>query len=142
MMLVMFGMILVMSTSVIFFSQRQLRATVDQEQTERSFQVAEAGIQYTLFLLNSGVYNTEQILTAGPIEKEMDDEILGEDSGTFTLSFSPVEGAPAGKAVNVTSEGRDSAGISCQHVEARIERFNAEITYYGITKWDHLPECD
>lgn len=141
MMLVLLGVTIVMLAGTVSFLSNQFSVGANQEQEERSFQVAEAGAHYALFLLNEGVYTTEELLAMQTTTQPVVDN--GETRGEFTLTFSSVAGTQSGDAIQVVSSGRDASRDICQTLVVVIHRTDIFFTSpYEITSWDHAVTCD
>lgn len=110
---------------------RQARETTNQVQEEQAFHLAEAGVQYTLWLLDpdGGGYLPAALppVTAHPVI-----DAAGKTVGTFFLVFS--NGQP--DSVTVTSIGKDAVIMNrCQTIVADIA---ASDGVYRVVSWDHL----
>ncbi|MGH9856910.1 MAG: hypothetical protein ACRD4B_03600 [Acidobacteriota bacterium] len=142
MMMVIFGMFAVMLAASVAFINRQFHQTVDQEREELAFHMAEAGVQYTLFLLNDGVHNTETLLQQGEL---LEQSLYGiqyvENPGIYNLYFASLSGADAGQGLRVVSVGLDTGQQQCQTIVAEIRRFSSQEAAYALSAWDHRPVC-
>lgn len=136
MLLVILGMVAVISGATILFVNRQFTQTVNQEQEEQAFHVAEAGVNVIIFGLNESVFTTE-----GLVQLET---LMGEvtGSGSYTLTFSPVNGSLPGQNVRVLSHGRDTTGKFCQALEVVIHRTDEARQQFVVDQWDHLSGCE
>ena len=79
--LVLLSSFLVIMTAWSRFAARQAHVTVDQGAEEKAFHVSEAGIEYVLFLLNSGLYAPDGLPS---FVKEID----GVSGSIYELTFS------------------------------------------------------
>jgi len=139
MMLMVFGLLLVMLGGSIAFISRQFRDTVNQEQGEQAFYAAEAGVQYTLFLLNSGVYSISQLVELGSLEHNVNDDQTDSRVGIATIQF--YAGSET-DTMRVISFGSDNAGKYCQAIIVDIRRGQVgNAQPFIITAWDHYLSC-
>ncbi len=134
-MLVMLAMFTVIAIATSTYIDRQYILTINQEQEERSFHLAEAGVHYTLFLLNDGIYTTQELVDMETFTDTVTKS--GQDIGRFDLFFSSL-GSP-GEGVIVTAEGRDTSLDICQAVTATVQR--SGIGYF-VASWDHGVGCE
>lgn len=130
---------MVMMIAGIGLLNTQFHQTTDQEQEEKAFGAADAGVQYAYWLLRSGNINP-QTLPGQQVIQPVTDPDTGETSGTFTLDFTwqPVGGFDE---LTVFSSGQDVANKKTQAVVAKIQAYDAgggTIGYY-IKSWDHQP---
>lgn len=134
--LVFFVVFLVIATAWLSFAVRQSHEVTDQEQEEQAFQVAEAGVEYTLFLLNSGVYTVDGLVgLSSPIVQVVSDA-AGKIVGSYELTFSNTGGTPltvSALAHDLELEGR------CQRIVADIEVMTGALagTEYYVRSWNH-----
>lgn len=136
MLLVILGMVAVISGATILFVNRQFTQTVNQEQEEQAFHVAEAGVNVVIFGLNESVFTTE-----GLVQLEvLSGQVAG--AGTYTLTFSPVGGSRPGQNIRVLSQGRDTTGRFCQALEVVVHRTDEARQQFVVDQWDHLPGCE
>ncbi len=140
MMLVLLGVMLVMLTATVTFIGNQFSAGADQEQEERSFHVAEAGIHYVLFLLNQGVNTTEELVSQQELTQSVTEK--GVTLGEFTVKISSIAGSQTSEAIQVVSSGRDASRNICQTVVVEIRRTGSHPAGpYEIASWDHAVTC-
>lgn len=134
-----FGMFLVMMIAAIGYVNRQFKQVANQKEIEQGFQVAESGVDYTLFLLRSHTRTISDLLASEPITRSVEDPLGKGVVGNFTLTFVPVDDAPLADAFSVVAFGRPVNLGVCSGIAARIE-----LTARGefvITEWRHLPKC-
>lgn len=125
----------VIMTAWAQFASRQAHTVTNQEQEEQAFAVAEAGIERSLFLLNSGVHEPDTMISNGSIVDEVINPETGEVTGTYVLSFSG-----GGTTLNVTSVGYDFIQAErCQEIDAVIETVTGALSaaQYYVNEFDH-----
>ena len=147
MVLVLVGMVIVFLVSGVLLSGRQYNATVEQEEEERAFHAAEAGIHYTLYLLNSPFSAEDEfsLLDKGFWPQQMVQHQDTEDVlGTYDLVFDPLPDEPvdSGKGLSVYSLGQDDRRARCQLLRAEIRRHNRLQAVYRVAAWDHQSGCN
>lgn len=139
MMLVIFTMFLVFVIATAGLVSRQFHVIVDQEQEEQAFQLADAGVNYAVWLLQNNLVNLAS--PAGVNDHEITDFTKNPEEliGTFDLSFATQSGAASGPVlVNVTSVGEDAVKKDRkQTIDARL--YSADRAAYAIIGWNHRP---
>lgn len=130
----------IMIASVRFIN-RQFRATVNTEGKTASFRLADAGVDYTIFLLGSGTKSVPALVNEEqPLERTVVDPFSDEPAGTFSLTFEADSGAPT-EAVTVTSVGRSALGGNpCYTITADVARASGT-TIYQIVAWSSTASC-
>lgn len=144
MVLVLTAMVIVFLVSGVLLSGRQYNATVEQEEEERAFHAAEAGVHYALYLLNSEFYGEDEfsLLSKGSWpEQTVSQEDTGKILGTYELMFMPLPDGSVGKGLTVYSLGKDTRGKRCQLIRAEVNRVSTLEAAYGVAVWDHQSEC-
>lgn len=134
-----FGMFLIMMIAAIGYVSRQFKQVANQKEIEQGFQVAESGVDYTLFLLRSHTKTIPDLLADGSLTQPVADPLGKGEVGSFTVNFVPVDDAPAGDAFSAVAFGRPVNLGVCSGIAARIE-----LTVQGefvITQWRQLPQC-
>lgn len=134
-----FGMFLIMMIAAISYVSRQFKQVANQKEIEQGFQVAESGVDYTLFLLRSSVKTISDLLASEPITQTVNSPLGKGNVGSFTLTFAPVADAPSVDALLVVAEGRPVNLDVCSGISARIELTSKG--QFVITQWRHLPKC-
>lgn len=137
--------ILVLSLAIVFsiiaatsaqLVTRQNRETIDQEQEEQAFGLADAGVYYTQWLLdpNGAALSVDDLLNNPPSETTNHAITTngGETIGTFTITF--LAGAD-NDFIDISVEGKDFGVDICQDVMATLTRFDTE--EFLITDWEH-----
>ncbi|MFH1354369.1 MAG: Calx-beta domain-containing protein [bacterium] len=135
--LMFFVVFLVIATAWLGFAVRQSHEVTDQEQEEQAFQVGEAGVERTLFFLNSGVYTPDDLLgLSSPLVGVVQDA-AGHIMGSYELTFA----GAGGGSVTVTALAHDlEVENRCQRIVADIESMTgalADTTEYYARSWDH-----
>lgn len=135
--LVFFVVFLVIATAWLSFAARQSHEVADQEQEEQAFQIGEAGIERTLFFLNSGVYTPDDLLgLSTPLVGVVQDG-SGKVMGSYELTFA----GAGGGSVTVTALAHDiEVEKRCQRVVAAIDSMTgalADTAEYYVRSWDH-----
>lgn len=120
MVLVIVFMILVMFMGSVGIISRELHVTSDAAQKERVYRVAEAGIQYVLFLQQGAGYTTDQIFAKSGAAKDVVDPTSNEVIGRYTITVEKLELPLDG--VTVESRGVSPSGQFCSRVTTRLER--------------------
>lgn len=121
----------------IRFIARQSNQTVQQEQEEQAFEIADAGANYVLWLLSASGGNKSPLsLVASPPPSTRDHAIAnqaGQSIGKFDLFFGPA----CPDSLSFRSVGYDQIKTNlCQVVDGTAKLFsNGE---YRLIKWDHL----
>lgn len=135
------GIFLVMMVAGATLIQRLAHYTTDQEAEEHAFAAADAGVNYTAWLLNSGTKTPAQLNGSPAPTKDVINEEPEPDEiiGTFDVSFaaSVVNGADR---VTVTAIGKDyNRQDVCQTIEAAIQEIQpgAGAGSFALIKWDH-----
>lgn len=138
MVLAIVAMIIVMFIGSIGVVSRELHVTVDATQKERAYRIADAGIQYVLFLVGN-VGKTPTQLASSPstgvngLTRTVTDPITNTDIGSYTLTvstLSPIDG------VDVISLGTNTSGF-CSQVKATIKNITGipgQYLAYGWTR--------
>lgn len=136
MVLVIVAMLMVMFIGSIGVVSRELHVTADATQKERAYRIAEAGIQYVLFLIGK-VGKTPTELASSPstgvngLTTTVTDPITNISIGSYTLSVSslvPIDG------VDVISRGTSSSGF-CSQVKASIKNTSGIAGQYLAYGW-------
>ena len=111
---------------------RQFHALTDQEQRERAFQVAEAGVHYVLWELN----HAGQLPASLPTLTNLAvlDPSTGNPVGTFDISLIS-ENVGTEIFVSVTASGRAENSLTSQVIVAGLRSSNNSAYY--IDTWDH-----
>lgn len=134
--LVFFVVFLVIATAWLSFAVRQSHEVTDQEQEEQAFQIGEAGIERTLFFLNSGVYTQDDLVELSvPLVGVVQDR-SGNTMGSYELTFD-VAGSGL---ITVTALAHDIEVTGrCQRVVADIESMTGALAgpEYYVRSWDH-----
>jgi len=134
--LVFFVVFLVIATAWLSFAVRQSHEVTDQEQEEQAFQIGEAGIERTLFFLNSGVYTQDDLAgLSAPVVGVVQDK-SGKTMGSYELTFDVAGSGP----LTVTALAHDiELEKRCQRVVADIESMTGVLTgpEYYVRSWDH-----
>lgn len=96
-----------------------------------AFHVSEAGIDYILHLLNSGVCTPDEVAKQLPIIQRVPADM--GDMGTFAITLASLDS----NRWNVASVGREPGFTgNCQQIEADIEAFSGSLgTKYRIHSW-------
>ena len=138
--LVILVVFLVLMVGTAALISRQFNQIVGQEQEEQAFQIAEAGVNYAVW-----VFDNNLIDYADP-QPVMDYEVTdqtrepAEVLGTFDLTFSTLSqsGTSGPVAVKVVSVGKDAVLINRkQTIEAIIS--SEDLDTFRIVEWDHKP---
>lgn len=111
------------------FASLQAHVTVDQKAEERAFQTSEAGIEYVLFLFNSGLFVPDLI-------NDFVQEIVGVSSRIYEISFSDQTGSSA----TVLSRGYDVNKLDrCQEITAEVQSYSGNLggPEYYVDSWTH-----
>lgn len=118
MVLVIVFMILVMFIGSIGIISQELHVTSDATQKERVYRVAEAGIQYVLFLQQGAGYTIDQLVGKSGAAKDVVDPTSNEVIGSYTITIQrltlPLDG--------IMVESRGVSGRFCSRVTTRLER--------------------
>ena len=138
--LVILGVFLIMAAATVGLINRQFHAIVGQEQEEQAFQIAEAGVDYTVWLMDNGLidYQNPQPVAGYQVTDQTQDP--AEVLGTFDLSFSVTSyGGPAGPvAMRVVSVGTDAVLLERkQTIEAVVA--SDDLDTFRVVEWDHKP---
>jgi hypothetical protein len=145
--LVMFGMFSIVTISVIGFINAQQHAVSEQEQREQAFGLAEAGVHYTLWALESGTYDPQALKAqTTPVVQQVNDPNTKKLLGDFTLTFG-VTGAVGSEIVTVASVGHDATRNNlCATVIGQLQRAGASTDGttipYKIIGWNRQPSCN
>ncbi len=132
MVMVLIGMMSVMFVSSISIISRELHVTSDAEQKERTYRVAEAGIQQILFWVGKAGKDTAFLLGKNGEQAEVHDPVTHNVIGTYTLAVSPLPSPAAG--ISVSSTASSAAGAFCSKVQARIEGIGSQYRVLGWAK--------
>lgn len=122
---------------------RQANQTTLQEQEEQAFEIADAGVNYVLWLLSTtgGNLTPPQLLAAPPASAtnhpvtDRNNQVIGK----FNLFFGPA----CSDALTFRAVGYDQIKTNlCQVIDAKVQRFVSG--EYKLVKWDHLVSypCD
>ncbi|MEX1997961.1 MAG: PilX N-terminal domain-containing pilus assembly protein [Candidatus Andersenbacteria bacterium] len=136
--------VIIMTASVRFIA-RQSTQTANQEQEEQAFEIADAGINYTLWLLDSegGNFTPEQLEAGpdggGPPTADTENHLIHNDQseliGRFSLDFSDADNVAGVLTVRATGKDEIKPDL-CQVIEAKVQKdANGE---YRLYRWDHL----
>lgn len=138
--LVVLGMFLIMMVATAGLISRQFRQIAVQEQEEQAFQIAEAGVNYAVWLMDNNLvdYDSPQPIQNYAVtdETQAPPEVLG----TFDLNFNVLSyvGQTGPAAVRVVSVGKDAVLLQqTQIIEAVIQSDNLDT--FRIVEWDHKP---
>jgi Tfp pilus assembly protein PilX len=135
MMLVIFSLFVVMLLAGMRLISLQFRQAVDQEQRNQAFQVAEAGVQYSVWLLNEAEvpYGSLTPIT----DHEVQDPGSGEVIGTFTVEYT-TDTSNGPVIVTATSTGQDA--LRSDFRETVVARLRREASgKFSLLTWHHLP---
>lgn len=134
MVLVIIFLLLVMFIGSVGVVSRELKVTSDATQKERSYRIAEAGIQYVLFLLIKGGFTPSTLTTLTTDQKNNDvtDSLTDQPIGSYALTFSPLP-SPA-NGLYVVSTGTSDTNF-CSRSEARIENTSGVAGEYVAHRW-------
>ncbi len=111
------------------FASLQAHVIADQGVEERAFQASEAGIEYVLFLLNSGVLAPDTLTY-------FIQEIVGVSDSVFELTFSD----QTASSVTALSRGYDVNKLDrCQEIMVNIKIYSGSISSseYYVDSWTH-----
>lgn len=141
--LLMLLVFVIISVAAVRFIARQSTQGVLQEQEEQAFGIADAGVNYTLWLLAStgGNFSPPNLVAAPPAATRNHPVTNheGQVVGTFDLWFGPAcPDSLAFRAVGYDVLKRDL----CQVIDASAVRFATG--WYRVTTWNHLAgyPCD
>jgi Tfp pilus assembly protein PilX len=125
-----FVVLMVGAASLVGNQQRQL---VNQEEIEQSFQLAEAGVRYMMWLVNeAGVAPAS--LESAPVVRTIQDA-SGQDVGTFELTVTVAQ-ASGTRTVTVTSVGKDAVRPDLKQTIIAILSSTDNQTY-SLLSWNH-----
>jgi Tfp pilus assembly protein PilX len=117
----------------------QFHQTTNQEQEEKAFEAADAGLHYTLWMLNKANV-APATLPGQTVTQQVTDPASNETIGSFTLTFTvqPVNGF---NEVTVTSLGRDLVMNRRQTIVGKVQEYDlgGGTRGYFIKSWDHQP---
>lgn len=116
---------------------RQFHATVDQEQEEISFEVADAGVHYAFWLVNEANADPAS-LPATVVVREVTDPNTNKTVGRFFVTFS-VTTIGGFYEITASSAGLDMSAQRWQYVDAKIQGYDSgggAVGYY-IKRWEH-----
>ncbi len=137
MMLVIFSMFMVIMIAMISYINRQFHETVDQEQREKIFHIAESGVDYTVAELNGGVVVPDDLLGFTERTVNINDPVSGDVIGVFKMSYSTL----VGDGVSLESTGYDASGEGkCAKIVADIQRISVNQPY-TVVLWDRSVSC-
>lgn len=129
-------LILILSASLQLISQ-QTHQTVDQQHKLQTVDIADAGVQYTAWLLSpTGGNFTPQTLQANPPASATNHGLTDSDNqniGSFSLTFPTV--CTDRLQVLSLAEDRNQPGL-CQSVTATIQQDAKGV--YRVTSWGQL----
>ena len=134
--LVMLLFFVIVFGTVLTFISRQSTLTVDQEQEEQAFGLADAGVTYTLWLLDANganleVSDLEEREPVGPALPIVDTS--GVELGTFEVTYE----SESADTVRARSKGFDQVRPErCQVIDAVITRFVSGA--WQVTHWNHF----
>lgn len=137
--MVILGVFMVMMAGAAGLINRQFNQVVGQEQEEQAFQIAEAGVNYALWLMDQDLvdFNNPQPIT----NYEITDATVEppEVLGTFDLTFQTIAFAPgASVSIRVVAEGEDLVlKERKQTIEAVIH--SDDLDQFRVVEWDHRP---
>lgn len=127
----------IIATASLRFIVRQSNQAVLQEQEEQAFGIADAGVNYVLWLLSGtgGNFTPLQLVAAPPSSTQNHPvtDTASQKVGEFDLYFGPA----CSDYVEFRSVGYDLLKTNlCQVVDGKAQLFtNGE---YKIVKWNHL----
>jgi len=138
--LVILGLFMVMMLATTALINRQFKEIVGQEQEEQAFQIAEAGVSYTLWLLGNGLIdfaNPRGISDYAVTDHTKDPpEVLGTFDLEFTIEVhDPVNGRVALRAV---STGTDQELTDRKQV-IEVVIYSDDLDIFNVVEWDHKP---
>ena len=137
--LVLFLLFIIMMVAAIDYVNQQYKAATDQEEVQRSFRVAEAGVDYTMFLLGQSVQTMTSLKAQGTSAAQtVKEPNTSNVIGSFVNTYSEPTGGATTEAIQVISKGTISNNNRCETVRAVIERKNDR---YSLTAWDHVLGC-
>lgn len=138
--LVILGLFLTMMVAAMALISRQFHEIVGQEQEEQAFQVAEAGVHYSLWLISNGLLNLDNpAAITGHEVRDIRPQGANEVIGTFDVTFSVQKGG-AGQptSISLVSTGRDVVLVDRTQVIAAVI-YAEEGEKFSIISWDHQP---
>lgn len=134
---------IIIFASSIQWIARQSRATVDQEQEEQAFGLADTGVNYTIWLLTplprgAGLAPSELLIN--PPAATENHAITGDDGavlGFFSIDYLTSDA----DQITLTSVGWDAIRPDiCQAVDATLKRFANGA--FRVTSWHHRLKYD
>jgi len=129
MMLILF--IAIMSATLQYVI-RQSHETVDQEQEEQAFNVADSGVSYVQWMLDPT--GGQKLPADIVVMTQMVHDDLGQEIGTFTIDDLWADT----NEIIFTSTGRDvELTDRCQVIRVGMKQLEAD-EQYVLTEWDHL----
>jgi Tfp pilus assembly protein PilX len=129
---------IVIITAWVQFAARQAHVVADQEQEERAFGAAEAGLRYAMFLLNSDAKEPDELENLAG--QEVTGPAGGTAVGTYSLKFDG-----GGVPLAVTAIGRSqNVADRCQTIDAIIDSFEGALgdTQYYVSQFNHRTSID
>lgn len=128
--LVIMIMVIMMASSA--FISTRYHQTVNQSQREQSYDLAEAGIYYAVWLLN--VKGTEPEELTPVTDYPINDPTTHQPVGTFTLTFETSENGST-RTVKVTSVGKHATLTDVdQRVVATLSSTNGSV--FKVKTWN------
>lgn len=125
---------IVIVSATLRYVVRQSHETVDQEQEEQAFNIADSGVSYVLWLLNpepDGMAKLpgDIVTITQTVRDEADNEI-----GNFTIDNIVADTSE----IKFTSTGKDKVLTDrCQVINVELKQLVADEPYI-VTGWDHL----
>lgn len=137
--MVVLGMFLVMAIASAALINRQFNQVVNQEQEEQAFQIADAGVNYAIWLMDQGLVDFNNPAPVSDYEVKDQTETPPVVLGTFDLTFQTIQFTPGESvAVRITSVGEDASLTSRrQTIEAVIQ--SDDLDDFRVVEWDHKP---
>ena len=137
--LVLFLLFIVMMVAAIDYINQQYKAATDQEETQKAFRVAEAGVDYTMFLLAQNVTTMAALKTQQTsIAQSVTDPGTTTAAGSFINTYTQPTAGTATEGLQVSSKGTTAGSNRCETVVATIEHRGDQ---YSLIAWDHKLGC-
>lgn len=128
------------ATAIMGYLNRQTKATIRSTQVEQAFHAADAGVQYTQWLLNQTETTPEQ-LTAAPPSSTTSYPLTDANDTTiahFNLTFYNASESQ----LSVLARGYDATLTTlCQTITATLSQPNPEEKFI-LTSWQHVLGTD
>lgn len=135
--LLMLLILMIISAASVRFIVRQAHQTVLQEQEEQAFAIADAGVNYTVWLLaaTGGNFTPQQLVASPPpsTKNHPVTDATGETIGKFDIFFGPA----CTDSLEFRSVGYDAGQPTlCQVVNGKVQQFTSG--EFKLITWDHL----